>query len=491
MGHLMRCLTLADGIKQRGSRTRFISRRLSEYWQKTLEEKGHEVVLVGNGSAEQSRDDLPHSHWLDASQAADARTTAGALSDQAWDWLVVDHYALDTRWESAMRNTAQHILVLDDLADRLHDCDVLLDQNFYADMETRYNGKVQPGCKLLLGPRYALLREEFRRERERIKPRTGRVRRVLVVFGGVDAKNCTARAIEALADISEVDLGVDVIIGEQHPFRAQIESACSKQGFACHVQTSRMAELMASADVAIGAGGSTSWERCCVGLPTMTAALAENQRRLVEDGALYGLLYAPRFQPTDTQSIKFHFRALLENPLLLQMISRNDLEAVDGRGLSRVLRVMGCSVIKIREATLADSRMLFTWRNHYSVRTVSRNREPIEWTRHQTWLSAVLTDSNRILLIGERDDVPIGTVRFDIHDREAEVSIYLAPDYIASGTGAELLFAAELWLAKQRKDVTSMIAVVLEGNQRSHDLFEAAGYRVCETMYKKTIGPYG
>ena len=118
----------------------------------------------------------------------------------------MDHYALDARWESVLRQTAKKTLVIDDIADRQHDCDVLLDQNFYADMQTRYTGKVPEHCQLLLGPRYALLREEFRQLREQITPRTGPVKRVLVFFGGVDADNYTARAIKALANIGSHDL---------------------------------------------------------------------------------------------------------------------------------------------------------------------------------------------------------------------------------------------------------------------------------------------
>ena len=153
---------------------------------------------------------------------------------------------------------------------------MLLDQNYYADMQTRYVSKVPSHCQLLLGPRYALLREEFRTLREQINVRTGDVKKILVFFGGVDADNYTNLAIQALAELN-VTQSVDIVIGAQHPNREQIKQACIAHGFICHIQTTRMAELMAEADLAIGAGGSASWERCCLGLPALLLAIADNQ----------------------------------------------------------------------------------------------------------------------------------------------------------------------------------------------------------------------
>lgn len=279
----MRCLTLADALQQRGAQIRFVSRQMIEHLQDMLAARGHEVILLNTYTNYAIADHLSHAHWLGTSQHTDAHYTVLALSDQTWDWLVVDHYALDARWESALRGTARRILVIDDLADRVHDCDVLLDQNFYADMGARYIGKVSPYCQLLLGPRYALLREEFHRMSEYVKPRTGLVKRVLVFLGGVDPANYTARAIEAIASTGMSDVHVDVVIGLKHPFRQQIEAACALHGFRCHVQTNRMAELMAKADLSIGACGSATWERCSMGVPSIVLVLADNQRKAAAD----------------------------------------------------------------------------------------------------------------------------------------------------------------------------------------------------------------
>ncbi|MDA3875690.1 MAG: UDP-2,4-diacetamido-2,4,6-trideoxy-beta-L-altropyranose hydrolase [Halothiobacillus sp.] len=168
-GHFMRCLTLADALKQRGAQTRFVSRHLPEYLRSMLAAKGHEFAPLDKAQHDAILDELAHAPWLGTSQVQDAQATIQALSGQAWDWLIVDHSALDARWESVLRRTAKQIMVIDDIADRQHECDMLLDQNFYADMELRYIGKVPLHCQLLLGPRYAMLRDEFRQLHEQIK----------------------------------------------------------------------------------------------------------------------------------------------------------------------------------------------------------------------------------------------------------------------------------------------------------------------------------
>ena len=442
---------------------------------------------LDDNSCEASPDHLAHAHWLGTSQHTDAQASIQALSDQTWDWLIVDHYALDARWESAHRQTAKNILAIDDLADRQHDCDVLLDQNFYGDMDTRYTGKIPEHCRLLLGPRYALLRYEFRQSRVRVKPRTGPVKRVLVFFGGVDADNYTGRAVEALIDLGIDGLHVDVVVGAQQPHREQIELACTMQHFECHVQTKCMAELMATADLAIGAGGSATWERCCLGLPTLSICTAENQVRQIADAASEGLLYAPAIKDDLTGTIRRHLCALMENGYLRLSISRRAMQVVDGRGVLRVIGNLDCSDIKIRAAVREDLKQLFEWRNHPTVRVVSRNPGVISWEDHQKWFSSVIKDPERLVLIGQREGVPLGVVRFDIHGDEAEVSIYLVPGIQRAGEGSDLLRSAERWFAANRPDVRKLCAQVLGGNERSQRLFIGAGYQVGSTTFSKRL----
>jgi len=486
-GHFMRNLTLANELSKRGAKVRFVSRHVPEYLQDMLFDKGYELRLIDSPANETKIDELPHSIWLGTSQHEDAQNTSLALSDRIWDWLVVDHYALDARWESQLRKTVKQILVIDDIADRLHDCDILLDQNYYIDMDTRYTGKVPPKCRLLLGPHYALLRDEFREWRQHIKPRSGLVKRILVFFGGVDADNYTGRAIDALAGLGINGLHVDVVIGAQHPYREEIELACKEHSFNCYVQIDLMAELMANADLAIGAGGSATWERCCLGLPTFVMCTADNQKQQVVDAASEGLLYAPEINDDFKNWIKLHVCALIDNISLRQLIYNNSLKAVDGSGVLRVIRNFGCHGINIRFATHEDSEKLFEWRNHQTVRTVSRNIEVISWEDHQQWFEKVLSSTDKHLLIGYRNGLPVGVVRFDSKDDEAEVSIYLVPGTKASGLGADLLQSAEQWFSTCYPEIRKILACVLGGNVRSNHLFLGAGYQVESTSYIKEL----
>lgn len=483
-GHFMRCLTLADELKKQGACVRFIGRDLPLHLAAMLTEKAIEYVALPSVSDHSSTDELAHSKWLGVSQAEDASATHDALEGLEWDWMVVDHYALDARWERILRASVKKIMVIDDLADRQHDCDVLLDQNYYAGMCSRYQGKVPAYCEQLLGPGYALLREEFRVLRARIKPRSGAVEKILVFFGGVDADNYTGMAIEALAKIKGA-WKIDVVIGAQHPCRENVEAACIKHGYQCHVQTSRMAELVAQADLALGGGGTAIWERSCLGLPTIIFCTAENQRLQVIDAADFGLVYSPISGRNVVEVIQMHTNALSENPALLRLLSNNQMRVVDGKGTFRVSAVLMDRQIAIRRATSQDSMSLFAWRNHPKIRAVSRIKAAIAWDEHQRWFHSVLVDGNRELLIGWDNDKPVGVVRFDKEQDFAEVSIYLVPDGDYSGQGKNLLFSAESWLKTNHPDIKGVRAHVLAKNEASENLFLGSKYQKESVFYEK------
>lgn len=320
-GHFMRCLTLAEGLKKQAAHICFISRNLPAYLREMLTTKDMEFILLdGNANG---TDELNHSHWLGSSQAQDAQATVQVMSDQVWDWLIVDHYALDNRWESVLRQSVKKIFVIDDLADRQHDCDLLLDQNYYADMETRYIGKVPRNCQLLLGQRYALLREEFADTYKHLRVRNGQVRRIMVFFGGSDVTNQTQKTLDAIKILAKQDIMVDIVVGASNPHKEKVKQQCNDMpNVQYHCQVSNMAELMNCSDLAIGAGGATTWERCVLGLPSLTLVFADNQLQttadLAEFGAIQFLGWAHEVSVVMlTQSI----RDCIERPELLHKLS--------------------------------------------------------------------------------------------------------------------------------------------------------------------------
>lgn len=343
-GHFMRCLTLAEILKSRKVRTCFVYRHALDALKNMAEQRGHQLIHMDapeSGESFHPDNKLDHSHWLGVSQLHDVKSMIRQLAGESWDWIVVDHYALDEVWESEARKLAGRIMVIDDIADRKHDCDVLLDQNLHADMYTRYADKLPYHCKPFLGPRYALLREEFRRLRDRVKPRKGPLRRILVFFGGVDATNCTGLAIQALAELEFNELHVDVVIGSGHPRREQVEVECRARGFQCHVQTDKMADLMVEADIAIGAGGSTSWERCCMGLPGIYVTLADNQESIARSLAVCGAgQLVGRAADLSKASLKEALLSIYHDPSRLEAMSEKAMLLVDGLGASRMADVL-------------------------------------------------------------------------------------------------------------------------------------------------------
>lgn len=489
VGHFMRCLTLANALKVRGARTRFVCRHVPEVMRKLLEAQGHGLTTLTSDRCIADQDELAHASFLGSSQLSDATETVDAFKNETQDWLVVDHYALDHRWESALRHCTEHILVIDDLADRMHNCDILLDQNYYCDMDTRYSGKVPPNCHLLLGPRYALLRDEFLQLRQQVEARTGRMKNLLIFFGGVDASNLTGKAIEAVVRAGFEGLRVDVVIGAQHPCANEIEALCKRFQYTFHAQVDQIGRLMAAADVAIGAGGSSTWERCCLGLPTFAICTASNQNKQLSDAAFEGLLYSPLLSGDMTAAISRHLISLAENSSLRRSISAKGMLLVDGRGVARVISKLEANELTVRLANRSDSRQLFEWRNHPDIRMASRNTEIISWEVHENWFLQVLLSTDRAVLIGEVHGVMVGAVRFDIYGASAEVSIYRSPSLKQTGLGQDLLRSAERWLAATRPDVCNVRAHVIGSNEPSHRLFSGAHYHVVSTTYSKGLQP--
>ncbi|CAN0617657.1 UDP-2,4-diacetamido-2,4, 6-trideoxy-beta-L-altropyranose hydrolase [Burkholderia multivorans] len=492
-GHLMRCLALADAIRPFVGQVRFLCRHLPEALDALVHEHGHEVSVLpaGTDSVTGQETPLAHAAWLGVTQERDARDTLAAIGATECAVLIVDHYGIDARWERIVRAKAKRMLAIDDLADRAHVCDWLLDQNLYADMAQRYRDLVPPHCECLLGPDYALLRPEFLEQRLRARPRSGTVRRILVFFGGVDAANHTGTALAALQHVALPDVAVDVVVGAQHPDLDGILTRCAAQGYECHVQTTRMAELMARADLCIGAGGSATWERCCVGLPAIAFVVADNQRDLVATAAAKGLLLAPDVHPYAPQALAGYLQDVLRTPERLAAVSRAAFDAVQGTGADRVRRAIGISSVTVRRATPADARMLFAWRNHEKIRKVSRNSVPIEWEQHRTWVERVIGNPRQTLLIGTRQGTPVGVVRYDLDDgrNEAEISIYLDPAINSRGLGSELLCAAEARLREDFTGIGAIRAEVLGDNVASHRLFQRNGYARVGNIYTKRLLP--
>ena len=485
----MRCLTLAEELRGRGAEVVFACREFDGNLCDYIEEKGYIVhrLPVSNEQEDNIEGNLKHAAWLGADWQTDARQVEKIIKglNTPPDWLVVDHYALDEKWEGYLRPYCKKIMVIDDLADRAHDCDLLLDQNLYADINIRYRGKVPSHCQLLLGPRYALLRDEFRQLHEQIKPHNGPIKRVLVFFGGVDADNYTGLAIEALSRLDMPDLHVDVVIGKQHPHREHIESSCAKHQFDCHVQTSHMAELMTAADLSIGAGGSAIWERCCLGLPAIVVATAENQVALSSFSAQLGLcLYLGKADSVSIEKIERALCVFCDSTELLQSFSSKSKRIVDGKGLYRVLCVLAPIKISLRQATLNDCDSIYQWRNAEETRRYIFDSKPIPIEIHRQWFHRSLRNPSRLIFVAEVDGKAVGILRYDFVKDEAVVSIYLVPGEHVAGTGTAIINKGSGWLREKHPGIKAVRAEILPQNIASKKAFMVAGYEAYNFVFK-------
>jgi UDP-2,4-diacetamido-2,4,6-trideoxy-beta-L-altropyranose hydrolase len=217
-GHVMRCLTLANELKLGGAQCSFFSRATPAALRELISLGGHELVEMPRESSSASDGTREDPDFL-----------VSELPEVV-DWLVVDHYGIDASWERAARACARRILVIDDLANRSHDCELLLDQNFNSQGSARYAAHIPQSCRPLLGPQFALLRPEFMQARKCAKPRTGQVERLFVFFGGADAADCTSAALAALSRLEHEWQSVDVVIGAQHRNRNRIAGALQSPG---------------------------------------------------------------------------------------------------------------------------------------------------------------------------------------------------------------------------------------------------------------------
>lgn len=281
-GHVMRCLTLADELRKNGANIEFICRKLEGNIINIIENQGYIVNILPK--PEQNENELTgYTKWLGVKWEIDAEQTKAILkSKNKIDLLIIDHYALDIKWESQLRNFTKRIMVIDDLANREHDTDILLDQNYVENMATRYDKLVPPFCKKLLGPEYVLIRPEFYEVRANLRERDGTIKRILIFFGGSDPTNETTKAIKAVEKLNRPEIEVDVVIGASNPHKKEIKKSCDNLSFNYHYQVNNMAELMAKADLAIGAGGATTWERCFLGLPSICIIVADNQKEIIK-----------------------------------------------------------------------------------------------------------------------------------------------------------------------------------------------------------------
>ena len=415
-GHVMRCLTLAEALRAAGHTVAFICRAHDGHLSAVIAQAGFEVFMLTKpvASAFAQNTDMPYAHsaWLGVGEAKDFADCQPILADQQPDWLIIDHYAIGKPWQQNARQALPHvkILVIDDLADRAHDSDILLDTTF-GRHAADYRDLVPPYCRLLLGTRYALLRPEFAEWRERSlkkrhKPAAQQRINLLLNLGGVDSDNVTLAVLHALQTYhakQQRDIRVTVVMGKTAPHTASVQAFAKTAAFDCQVviHATNMAQRMAQADIAIGAAGSTTWERCCLGLPSVLLVLADNQRHIahaLQQARVVALCARERL----AEDLPNALAQVLTN---YAAFSRRAAALVDGRGAVRVVNAIRHAKrlrhARVRRATVDDMRQIWQWRNHIDVRQWMFGQATIAWDSHQRWFSRQLAAPNVRLWVFE------------------------------------------------------------------------------------------
>ena len=483
-GHVMRCLTLADALRAKGAECLFIHRAHAGNMAKTIGTRGYVVRILPAPPAKVGlKDSTEYAHWLGVPAAQDAKETREVLGEERPDWLVIDHYALDSAWEAELRPIVGSIAALDDLADRPHDCDLLLDQNYFLEAAARYSEFVPQAATRLCGPRYALLRPEYARARRLIGPGRGPVSRVLVFYGGADADNETGRALRILSRPEFAHLAADVVIGANNPHKESLRQQIKQRPLTTvHAPREHLVDLQIEADLALGAGGTTTWERCALGLPAIVTAVAENQEPfnqcLADDGAI---CYLGHRNTLSDETLAQALQEVIADPEALAAQAARAWRVTDGLGAWRVAEAINPTprdCLALRAAERADKALYFEWANDPETRRQAHNPDPIPWADHDAWFDQRLADPLVHLWVLETPEgLPVGQVRVEPDGDDAILSYSIDPAFRRRGWGTQVLhLAVKEWRASASTETTFLIAETLAGNEASRRALQRAGF---------------
>jgi len=372
--------------------------------------------------------------WLETDWKTDANETLQALKSIQPDWLVVDHYGLDIKWETRLRAFCGMMMVIDDLADRDHNCDLLLDQNLIADLETRYQKRVSSNCSMLLGNNYALLQRIYSELHPCAPPRRKPIRRIMCFFGGAEHQQLAIRAVEAFIDLSFPNLLLDVVIGPVCSDAAHLRAKIKRsRNISIHENLPSLAHLMLKADLAIGGGGSASWERCCLGLPTLVITVANNQIAIAREMNRKRLIrWIGHHDNVSAKTIATALRKVLSNQDSLADWSTRCWESIDGTGAARVAEIlMLCAntPLKARKAELSDEGMLLSWAKQSSRNLKTPKTKNLIRDFNRIAFYKYLRESEKInfFIVETMTGLPVGVVIFQFKETAWEMENILIP----------------------------------------------------------------
>lgn len=465
-GHVMRCLSLVQGWKERGGAALFAcSQNIPGLVRRLKAEDIVALPLVAEAGA-----------------TVDADETIRIARERNAAWVVVDGYHFGEDYQDYLKKAGLKVLFIDDYGCGTRcSADILLNQNLYADESFYLNRGAS--TRYLLGCRYSLLRREFARYRGRERRDTARASRILVTLGGADQQNITGLILDALTALPEHEqLNVKVMVGPAYTTADLLKRQAGAGGLRCDIlrDVSVMSEWMDWADLAITAAGSTCWELCFMGLPAIVITMADNQIRVADSLAAAGIASAAGWYSSLNQgSLAAQISGLLSDAVHRREMSSNGWLAVDGFGVDRLCAVLCGEKRLLREATWRDCRLLWEWANDPVTRAMSISTKPIPYDEHEAWFRRKMSGCNTTILILEYEGTPVGQIRFDLkEDGVAEIDFYVAAALRGQSLGTYLLQAGtDLLFKKEGSRITRVEGVVRADNDASCRSFEKAGFR--------------
>ncbi|WP_247648376.1 UDP-2,4-diacetamido-2,4,6-trideoxy-beta-L-altropyranose hydrolase [Pseudodesulfovibrio sp. zrk46] len=391
------------------------------------------------------------------------------------EWIAIDGYQFDSDYQKQILEAGRRTLVLDDVNDRgRYYASALLNQNPDGN---HYDYKVNEDAIRLLGSRFALLRHEFLSHPRKDSTTSSKPRNILVTLGGGDPTNMTGTVIESITQIDSDDLHVKVVCGAANPHLDKLKTTASNLKCHCEFLTAvnDMPSLINWADIAISAAGSTCWELCYFRVPTVAIQIADNQKGIIRE---LNRIQAAICLSMDTKAndITKALSSLLTNTDKRKLIEKACSTIVDGKGAHRVACALLNADIRLRPATVDDSRRLYNWRNHPAVRARSFQSDPIEYGSHEAWFKSKLADASCKIFIAESTNgTALGQIRFEGMPTEALISISVAPDHNGRGIGTHItkLGCQSIEAIYPGIPVT---AFVMKDNPASANMFRAAGF---------------
>ncbi len=476
LGHLMRCLTLANQLSMLGAKVHFICRPGPHQYYDRVREQGHALHLL----PELDEYIVPEkeSQWLMVSQKQDAHETQCLLFTLgAIDWLVVDHYGIDSVWEEQLSKTVNSIAAIDDKPSRIHRCNLLLDQTM-GRKESEYVGLLSQSTRLLVGQEYALIGSKYRQLRDAEASCRSQCNGInlLICLGGGDGDNVAIDCIDELQRRGLLLNGkaIQVVVVAANSEYILSESAHKNLDISVLGFVENLEKEMLNADLIIGAPGGATWERCCLGVPSLLIPFAENQRQVAQamDKSKCALVIE---RNQITEQLITSLKLLLDDR---QGFGKRGKNAVDGLGAARIAQYLiqeqtsDQTLVTLRPANKGDIDRVYQWQLLPEIRRYARNSDVPSRSEHNEWMQSRLNDSNCIFSILYHGEDPSGVIRLDrISAEECEISIYIIPSKFGVG-----LASSGLKLVDRFVPHMSIRAEVLSENIASHKLFRRSGY---------------